>query len=216
MKALAAMVVHVAKTAAMELHAATVNLKATIAATTVAMVDLVAITVLVDTALSVVHLAMTTENLKSTELMMLLKSSEIMVKTMASANRRWRLPTHPEQWRTHLPELSAPLLSAAANHVEMASIEPAKVSWIKLSAVTRETSLRRLRVWLMTSRKRWASPLADNWVPLDRSAKLVPPASLALKWPSPTTSPTLRKPWARWVSESTCSKAISENEGEWV
>ena len=79
-----AMEVLVATTAAM------VDLKATIVAITVVMVDLVAKTVLlllVDTTVSIDRLKMTKENHKLTEPMTLSKSSEIMVRTMASVSR---------------------------------------------------------------------------------------------------------------------------------
>ena len=70
--------------------AAMVDLKATIVAITVVMVDLDAKTVLlllVDTTVSIDRLKMTKENHKLTEPMTLSKSSEIMVRTMASVSR---------------------------------------------------------------------------------------------------------------------------------
>ena len=75
---------------AMALHIATTAAMADLKATTVVMADLVARSVallLADTTESIAHLAMTTENQKSTSPTMLLKSSAIMVRTMASASR---------------------------------------------------------------------------------------------------------------------------------
>ena len=169
------------------------------------MVDLVAKTVLlllVDTTVSIDRLKMTKENHKLTEPMTLSKSSEIMVRTMASVSRSWRLHTHPVQWRTRLPGLSLAQLTVVANQVDLVTlITSAKMWWMMLSEKTRETSSSRLRVWLTTSQKRWASRSVGNWAALEPSAKLTL-ASLELVSPSLTTFPTLNRLWVRWVSDS--------------